>query len=852
MRIVVTGFSIVASFLPAAVLAESNMVVVDEVIVTGEKKDQSLQETITSVGLINGAQLERDAIDSLANSLSYIANVNLGDSEGGFSIRGIPFDTLLGAGSSPLAQIYIDDVTIGDKATRFGVDSIWDVSQIEILRGAQSTVQGRNALAGAIIIRTQDPTYEWTGKARAIWLSSDNGDEYSVSYALGGPIVDDVLAFRIAGERRESDGFVSNVVLGEEGADFNDQWQGRVKLLFEPSHNISSLFTFNYNETLVADRVSDRRSRDANGFVNFSDVVPGNEFLRQSFVDEPDFNSNKSYHYSLKTNWDVSDAISLTVISAYSVSNNDEKIDTDGTNRDSSLFPEGEIIIANPFNIPTIPDRLPRFRAAGTQREDQTVFTQELRASYDRGGRLRGLIGGYYADSREDEFNFPPSVQTGIQNVVDGATRPIVQTTLIEQLAPLRGVAALGNPVAAIPADAAGDAPFDAFIDSAVNSTVGAILGNYSDLGAFVALSSEPLDVRNFAFYIQGEYDVTNRLMVGFGLRYDNERQDSALTLSGAPIGLPDPATPFLPDDFEPAFVPLVQGALINLNGFFEATLAETSTSTTQKSDALLPSGFVRFSIDDARSLGFSVRRGYRSGGVDLNIPRQFVSKFGSEFTLNYELAFRSLWFDSALRFNANAFYTDWTDQQVVVALSTIQFDTVGFNVGSSTVKGFETDISWAATPHLTLQGSLGYTDAEFKDFDVALAEVLIEAQSQLVPVDLEQTLAAFENQEFSFAPSWSGAARIAYTGDSGLFGVLGATYEGESFVNNANSGGETFLNNDRRLLVNFTAGYEFDYFTIAFVARNLFDKDYVASGGNELVRLGTPRELGVRVQAAF
>ena len=186
------------------------------VTVTGEKVDRDLQDTVTSVGLIRGEQLTADGIVTLGGAFDYIANVNLNNSEGGFSIRGVPFDNLLGAGSSPLAQVYVDDVTLGDQTTRFNANTIWDVSQVEVLRGAQSTVQGRNALAGAVIIRTNDPTYTPEGQARALALTSDEGDEYAVGVAYGGPIIDDRLAFRVALERRESDGFVSNPVTGEE------------------------------------------------------------------------------------------------------------------------------------------------------------------------------------------------------------------------------------------------------------------------------------------------------------------------------------------------------------------------------------------------------------------------------------------------------------------------------------------------------------------------------------------------------------------------------------------------------------------------------------------------------------
>ncbi len=859
-RFTVSAAALIAGLSVSPAIAQTNAggqqpVEVESIVIRGEKVERDLQETVTSVGVVTGEQLELDGIASLGDAFDYIANVNRNNSEGGFSIRGIPFDNLLGAGSAPLAQVYVDGVTLGDQTTRFNADTIWDVAQVEVLRGAQSTVQGRNALAGAIIINTADPTYEFEGRARAQYLTTDDEDmTYILSAAYGGPIVEDRLAFRVAVERRESDGFVDNATTGEDGADYNDQWQARLKLLLEPSDRFSTLFTVNYSQARVADALSDRRLVGPNGYVDLNTVVAGNEDLRLSYVNAPDFNENTNLSFALRNTWDISDALRLTSLTTYSDAENDERLDTDGTNVDPALYPQDPFTINNPFNIPTIPSGEIVFAPEGAQLEEQTIFTQEFTLSYDTGGRFRGLAGAYYVESDEEEYNFTPGIQPGILSVVEGAARPGIEATLIAELTPLRGVPAPGNPVAGIPAGPAGDPFFDAFIAGATDLTTAAVLANYTDLGAFLAMTSEPLSIENYAFYARGEYDVTEKLTVGFGLRYDHEEQVEGLILSGDPLGLPNPATPSVPAGFIPALIPVVQGTIAAVNANFDASLLEANTSASQDFSAWLPSGFVSFDIDEDRTIIASVRRGYRAGGSDLNIPRQFVSQFDPEYTTNYELALRSFWMDRRLRVNANAFYTDWTDQQVVVSLSTLQQDEVGFNVGSSNLMGFEIDASFQIDSNWSLDASVGHVKTEFEDFDTALAETIIAAQSLTVPTNLEQTLAAFESNAFSFAPEWTGSARLAYEGDTGWYGVLGVTYEGESFVNNSNSGSATFLQNDARTLVNFTVGRRVldDRATISFMARNLFDEIYVASGGNERVRMGAPRQIGVRLAADF
>lgn len=128
----------------------------------------------------------------------------------------------------------------------------------------------------------------------------------------------------------------------------------------------------------------------------------------------------------------------------------------------------------------------------------------------------------------------------------------------------------------------------------------------------------------------------------------------------------------------------------------------------------------------------------------------------------------------------------------------------------------------------------------------------MISAQKLTAPINLEETLAAFSGKAFGFAPEWTGAVRFIYDNHNGLFGTLGVTYEGESYVNNSNRTSPTFLNNDARALVNLTVGYDFGNYVVSFIGHNLTDEEYVASGGNERVRLGAPRVLGVQLQTKF
>src|SRR3546814_19358935 len=87
---------------------------------------------------------------------------------------------------------------------------------------------------------------------------------------------------------------------------------------------------------------------------------------------------------------------------------------------------------------------------------------------------------------------------------------------------------------------------------------------------------------------------------------------------------------------------------------------------------------------------GFTVQRGYRSGGSSGNIARSATFSYDPEFTWNYELSLRSAWLDGRLTLNANAFYVDWTDRQVSANFGMSIYDTHIVNAGSSHLYGFE------------------------------------------------------------------------------------------------------------------------------------------------------------------
>jgi len=202
-----------------------------ELLVTGEKLGRSLQNTPASVAVTTAQSIEQQAMVSAYDVMDRTPNVVTDGSRTTFSIRGVDAFNVSGAGEGALASLYLDGTAIPRLALASGPLDLFDVAQIEMLRGPQSTLQGRNALAGAIIINTADPTFDWTGTARL--RLTDRDGQRRLGIAFGGPVAQDQLAFRLAGEASKTSGLIRNSTSGSDG-DPQRSRTFRGKLLLEP------------------------------------------------------------------------------------------------------------------------------------------------------------------------------------------------------------------------------------------------------------------------------------------------------------------------------------------------------------------------------------------------------------------------------------------------------------------------------------------------------------------------------------------------------------------------------------------------------------------------------------------
>ncbi|MEM9532803.1 MAG: TonB-dependent receptor [Pseudomonadota bacterium] len=362
----------------AATVTAQEQEELEEIIVTGEKIERSLQDTTSSVAVYDEFTILQQNFTDLYDVINQTANVTSIFDDAGFTIRG-----LRNSGASPgdqtsdVSTVYLDGVFIPSGLFTSNGLSLWDIDSVEIFRGPQSTIQGRNALAGAIVARTVDPGNEFEG---ATQLRYGEFGQLRASGAVTVPLVEDQASLRFAVDYLEDDGFNDNTFLGTDDGDRSDGTTARAKLLLTPE-GIPEL-TARLNLTFIDSEDGENRIIES--------LFP--QRISQQNIETRD--STDAFLGSLELSYDLSEQLSITSVTAYQDSENAFRFDPDN----------------EPFGS-TEP---------GFTDTDNEVRSQELRLTYD-GDRLDAIVGAYAFDSTSafvnstafpvgTEFAFPDPV----------------------------------------------------------------------------------------------------------------------------------------------------------------------------------------------------------------------------------------------------------------------------------------------------------------------------------------------------------------------------------------------------------------------------------------------------------
>lgn len=807
----------------------------EEVIVTAQKREQSLQDIPMAITAISARQIVEDGIQDLNDIQGrtpglVVANFSVGQPE--IAIRGIGTKED-GAAAGDSTVVSVDDVYVAARTAQ--IFDIFDLERVEVLRGPQGTLYGKNSIGGSINFITKKPTQETSIRFRqaiAEWGTYDTGG--LISGGLG-----EKLAGKFSFSRRKSDGYIDHIPSGRDDLGFTDTLAYRAQLVWTPSDSVEAIFTLDGADDELGDTnrepfgVATRSVTPAWGtgasdgnLDDYNNPIAVNEAMGAMFgVDASDphnyFNDDIGWTkrdvlgFSAKIEWNVNDDLEFTSITAFRENDFDWAEDSEGlpasNQNDAQLGVDDTLLM---------PDQGFRRDVTDSAIEDNEQFTQEFRLS--RSGQTNDWLLGFFF-SQEDFERTETFYWANFSNV--GDWRDVL-------------------PVLPPPGPPASPSPN--------------FLGNVAV--APVNVSDQVNDSTAWAIYGQSTWVLNDRMNLTAGLRYSTEEKE--YTVSGQA---------FL-DIFGDAENTLAYTGIPSIDVLNQTAIAVTVQQfdeLTAKDDWDNVSGrlALNWQVTDDVMLFGTLSTGFKSGGYTgspSSASRAGVS-FDPEEALNIEIGTKAYFLDHRLRLNASVFSTDYDDLQVtfftVPLGSTAAFgEFFTENASSAEITGLEAEFLAMPNDAFQIGGSVAFLDAEYKDF---LTETIVApsrcGSADAVPVDPNDPAQGcrldFSGNQLRQAPEFSANLFARYEWELGSGATIAAKvdyrYQDDSFYDPDESPLTLIpsysLINARIAWTSASGAWE-----IAAWGKNLGDEEYVRhiysqrGGTVTFANYGAPRQVGL------
>lgn len=320
----------------------------DTVIVTAGKIEADIQKTAVSMQSLSGEKLADSGLNSVADVAKLVPGLQLDQTGGGLTatvrIRGIGTP-----GYSPLdpsVPLFIDGVA--QSRTGAGFQDLLDVARVEVLRGPQGTLYGRNSTAGAVNVWTKDAnTRNWEGSVQG---QLGNYNDRELKGTVNVPLVDGKLGARISAFKVMQDGYVENSYTGETGNGYADRFGGRAKVLLVATDNVTAQWLTDYAKmvnhpmTTLASTPAVLDAYAAGGIASHPDLtgipldssgLPISDPYGKTYQDRNNWSLDSNVATSLTVNWDITEGFladhALTSISAYQLYKTAQDLEQDYT-----------------------------------------------------------------------------------------------------------------------------------------------------------------------------------------------------------------------------------------------------------------------------------------------------------------------------------------------------------------------------------------------------------------------------------------------------------------------------------------------------------------------------------------
>ena len=446
----------------------------NEIVVTATKREQTLQDVPIAVSVTTAASIERAQIRDLKDLSTLVPSLRVAERQTSantnFFIRGFG-NGANNAGIEPSVGVFVDGVYRSRSAAQ--ITDLPDVQRVEVLRGPQSTLFGKNASAGVISIITQKPKFTFGGNVEA---SYGRYNAMVIKGVVTGPLSETVAASLAAGYNKR-DGYNENLATGVRVNDRN-RWFIRGQLLFEPQDNLKIRLIGDYGKIdevccgVFSVLTGARTGILTNPLIGGGQVNPAN----QAFENKLYFNTNPTnkidnYGFSGQIDYEFGPA-TLTSITAYRKTKLRSRFDIDFTSADL-------------------------LSGANVGRMDLKTFTQELRLSANFVDRVNVLVGAFYFNEKVDQG----------------------------------GDLAWGSRARAYADALVRNTPGSTTNIPALEGLFGAVTGNPARyINQFFAqgqglVESETMKDENFSIFGQVDFEVADRLTLTGGVNYTNDKK---------------------------------------------------------------------------------------------------------------------------------------------------------------------------------------------------------------------------------------------------------------------------------------------------------------------------------------
>lgn len=362
----------------------------DVIVVTATKTGSTqLQSTPVAISAVTSEILNRTGVDDIRDLAQLTPNLQIAQNAA-FSqvyIRGIGSNNVF-AGSDPSSTIHVDGVYIARPAA--GLSNFLDVERVEVLRGPQGTLYGRNSVGGTINIISKQPGNQFQAKGQ---LTVGNYGLMRGELYASGPLVDDKVAASVSVSRSYREGYIENIAIPGNRVDDEDVTSGRAQIRIQPSDRFNVTFRadYSYADESLAGNIKLLAPSPDDPLVN---TVLGD--YRKVALNRESRTERELWGFAADAKFEISPMMTLSSLTAYRGSTIDSANDTDATSKEIRLT---------------------------TQFEDQTQFSQEFNIS-GSSDTISYIAGLYYFDEKIE-------ADAGVTNFVPGLRirpNPLVHT----------------------------------------------------------------------------------------------------------------------------------------------------------------------------------------------------------------------------------------------------------------------------------------------------------------------------------------------------------------------------------------------------------------------------------------